>query len=136
MERCLQHIQFLGHHQTFFPMSQPLCSKSWNFLVYHTYLEGYFGEYTQRSKNSKIHKTDLFKKIDYKSLINFRQQGGNAGSCRNLQCRHVNNIVNAIIANLIDWTTFNNYAMKNVHIFQDVEDLVMFYKFLIDKSLI
>ena len=48
----------------------------------------------------------------------------------------MNNIASAIIANLIDWTTFNKYAMKNVHSFQDVEDLVMFYKFLIDKSLI
>ena len=48
----------------------------------------------------------------------------------------MNNIANAIVANLIDWKTFQNYAMKNVHSFQDVEDLVMFYMFLIDKSLI
>ena len=48
----------------------------------------------------------------------------------------MNNIANAIVANLIDWTTFNKYAMENVHGFQYVEDLVMFYKFLIDKGLI
>ena len=83
-------------------MSQPLCNESLNFLVYKTYLEGYCGGYTKRSYNSQIHKTDLFKEIDYKSFINFRQQGGNAGGCRNLWCSHVNNIVNAIIANLID----------------------------------
>ena len=46
----------------------------------------------------------------------------------------MNNIANAIVANLIDWTTLNNYAMKNVHSFQDVEVLVMFYMFLIDKG--
>ena len=46
----------------------------------------------------------------------------------------MHNIANALIDNLIDWTTFNNYAMKNVHSFQDVEDLVMFYMFLIDKG--
>ena len=46
----------------------------------------------------------------------------------------MNKIVNAIIANLIDWTTLKNNAIKNVHTFQDVEVLVMFYMLLIDKG--
>ena len=60
---------------------------------------------------NKIHKPDIFKEIDDKLFIYFSQQEGNAGGFRNVYCRQVNNIANAIIANLIDWKTVNNYAI-------------------------